>query len=594
MFFFKEDEVTCRFEVASNLDSYPLQSLNGLCFAGIFCNSITLHALTTPKKIMKIFIFAATIAIFTADISYARPIENSEASVATSLPIQRDSRPVTGSASSTKDAEKPNVLRQSIPTRHDSKSRLAFLGILSSEDSTSSEEPSTDAPDPPTDLLGNKTPFFGGEAEPATTPDYQPFQESPTDQGSVDSFTIGGNGRQIFSEGEDYSATLYSLPNGATVGPGDQIYDSTPIYPSPITTTGPSLDSASALNPNLPLSLDNLKLHLNSPSIVNSGIVEDGIDPFGATPVPQGSTLRTPVSSLPTDDSKDDGHATNQNEVNTNTVEKASSTDVEATEPGKPVDEQTGDKAYKTEKANSDTDAYTCLSEDTDIEQSPDSNTDTKVVTLEKITSNGTPIIFKISINPVPGDNREEIIEITKNELSDDKTPTADRQPNKADATAKIKPELSDDKLKRQEPKNDAVESAQSAKEDHSSPAKLTPCTTGQQPTGNKPSSKEPVEDPNQVKSTNESDKTEAENKVSSPEETNHGDSSGVGPDEKLPSMPTGTGNTQLEKTSLLNEVVDLIKSMGNLDKQTQDVATFNSPPSEPGSKHESTRRFRA
>lgn len=553
------------------------------------------------QKIMKIFSFVATIAIFTADISYARSIGNSEASVVISLPIQRSSRPITGSSFYTRNAKKPNTLRQSIRTRHDLKSRRSSFDILPSEDSPSSEEPSTDVPQPPMDLLGNKAPF-GGEAEPATTQDYQTFEESPTGQGSVDSFTIGEDGREIFREGEDYAATLPPFQSGATVEPGDLDYDSTPINPSLITTTRPSFDSASALNPNLPLSLDNLNLHLKSPSIINSGVAGDGINPFGVSTVPEGSTLRTQVSSLPTDDSEDDGHATNQNEVdavNTNTVEESSSTKVEATEPGKSVGDQTGDKTYKTEKANSDTDADTCLSEDTDIERGPDFNENTKVVTVEKIQSNGTPIIFKIFIHPVPGDKREEIIEITENEVSDDNTPIAHRQPDKAGAIAESKPKLSDDKLKRQEPKKNTVENLQPVKENHSSREKPTPCTSGQQPTETQPSSKEPVEDSNQAKSTNESDKKETDKGVSSPEEIKHGNpvvfrASGVRQDEKFPSIPTGAGNMQFGKKILSNEVVDLITWKGNPDKQTQDVSTFNSPQSEQGSKRGWTGRFRA
>lgn len=488
-----------------------------------------------------------TVAILTIDLSYARSIGKSRASAVISLPTQRHFRPVGGSPLSTRNVG-IKILSQIIRTPHNSKFRRAVLDETPEQPGASSEELPIDAPEPPANFLGTNLPMEASEETPVDEYQYRYH-------GQGDSFALEEDGRRRFIEGEEYAATL------PPIGSEDSMFPSESFGSIPTSFT---------LDPLIPrpLSLDNLIYNLNPPLRTDSG--ETGISPQTVvnpvpkdSAVPKDSKFGTKVGPPATDHSSNGIGATNQGEANTvnsKTAGKPSSTEGETSEPETSTGDQKEDKSnISEEKANAVLDAGTGPSKDAD--KSPD-------VAVEGVKSDGTPVIIKIYLNQRPGDKgakEYEIVRTTGQEPSDEEVPPPPNQESKAGIVAEPKSEpTSDDESKKGQTKNADEDVQLVSNEKPTSPKSAQQPSTGLEKEGTteKPKGKTAKEHP-------------------SPERKKHGDYlvfrlTGADQDDKISTTPPGTGNSQLAKTTLPADVVDLITWNGDPGKQPPDVSSPN------------------
>lgn len=494
----------------------------------------------------------ATVAILAVDLSYARSIGKSRASAIVSLPTQRHLRPIEGSSLPTRNLG-IKILSQIIRTSHNSRFRRAVLDETPEPPETSSEELPIDAPEPPANFLGTNLPMEGSEEAPVDEYQYRYH-------GQGDSFALDEDSRRRFIEGEEYAARLPPIESGDSLLSSDSSFGSIP--------TSFTLDP---LIPQ-PLALNNLIYNLDPPLRTDSG--ETGKSPQTVvTPVPKDaavpkdSQLGTKVGPPPTDDFSNGSGATDQGEANTvnsKTEGKPSSKEGGKAEPKTSTGDQKDESNISEAKANAVADAGTGPSKDAD--KSPD-------VAVEDVKSDGTPVIIKIYLNQRPGDKgakEYEIVKTIEQEPSGEEVPTPPIQENKAVAIAETKSQpSSDDESKKWQTKN-AHEDVQPVNSE-----KPTSPTSAQQPS-TEPNKEGPTEKPKE-----KTGKKKTAKKHPSPERMRHGDYvvfrlTGTDQDEKFSTTPRGAGKSQIVKTTLPADVVDLIAWNGDPGKQPPDVSNPN------------------
>lgn len=550
--------------------------------------------------------FFATVATFTADLSYARAVGKSEASTVLSLPWQKKFPPFAGGLLSARSI-KSKISRKFIPTRHDSKSRRAVLDYSPGETSSSPEEEPSESS---TNIFTSKTPFGGGEDFTSRTQEEPTTEESTADQSQREE----ENSRsRIFSEGEGYAATLPPLgsggsvvPNGLALYSGSSSIPPDPFIPNPV--------------PNSRL-LDSGGYNMNPP--LPGKIVTN---PFEASLVPKVSTL------VSTDNSGDSG----VNAGKTKTMDQSSNTNKLSTEPEK----STGDrKDNNSEKAKADTVPDAALPKDT--EKTPDGAT-------EKDKPDGSPVIVNVYINSGPDDKGEKTYKITKvveGESPDEEDSTAHGEENEAGATAETEPKLPVDQKpikddKEQKPIKDGKEEKTGDVGQSDGNEKPTSQTTTQQPpkkpdtdsekqkteekadtndTENKnpgnPNSEIPDSDKEKPDTTDSKTKDEKTNDTKTndtnkektdkqetakpdppPEKMKHGDYTAFLPDgakdgESFSTQSAETSDQRFGKVTLSNKAADLIAWKGNPDEDTKDVSSAHPARSK---QRRRTRSFRA